>query len=81
MFVFQLIAFQTHSIRGKSNKNVVVDSITDIKDFKKLLRTKTNVLICFYNNYKQSQNVIKVFKDVADVIKGEGTMALVDCTG
>ncbi|KAJ8949948.1 hypothetical protein NQ314_008087, partial [Rhamnusium bicolor] len=62
------------------NRKLVIDNIVDIKDFKKLLRTKTNVLVCFYNSYKQSQNVIKVFKEVADNIKGEGTMVLVDCS-
>lgn len=67
---------------GKNNsKKLVVDNIADIKDFKKVLRTKTNVLVCFYSNYKKSQDVIKVLKEVADNIKGEGTMVLVDCGG
>ncbi|XP_056642499.1 protein disulfide-isomerase A5 [Diorhabda sublineata] len=78
IFIFVIAIAQCSS---KSNKKLVIENIADIKDFKKLLRTKTNILICFYNNYKQSQNVIKVFKEVADNIKGEGTMVLIDCKG
>ncbi|XP_072385588.1 protein disulfide-isomerase A5-like [Diabrotica undecimpunctata] len=82
-FVICIIIISCHIARcsSRNNKKLIIENIADIKDFKKLLRTKTNVLICFYNNYKQSQNVIKVFKDVTENIKGEGTMALIDCSG
>ncbi|XP_060525765.1 protein disulfide-isomerase A5 [Cylas formicarius] len=63
------------------NKKPIIENPVDIKDLKKLLRTKTNVLICFYNSFKQSQNIIKLVQEVADSIKGEGTIALVDCSG
>ncbi|XP_018565314.1 protein disulfide-isomerase A5 [Anoplophora glabripennis] len=78
---FIYLTFQISQCATKTNKKLVLDNIADIKDFKKLLRTKTNVLVCFFNSPKQAQNVIKVFRDVADNIKGEGTMALVDCSG
>ncbi|KAJ8917992.1 hypothetical protein NQ315_011445 [Exocentrus adspersus] len=78
---FLFITFQTVQCASKTNKKLVLDNITDIKDFKKLLRTKTNILVCFYNSQKQAQNVIKVFRDVAENVKGEGTLALVDCSG
>lgn len=64
-----------------STKNVVIDDIDDIKEFKKILRTKTNVLICFTNNLKQSTSIIKVFKETASIVKGLGTMVLIDCSG
>ncbi|CAH0559634.1 unnamed protein product [Brassicogethes aeneus] len=75
------ITFQTPTCKAKTNKNNVIENVVDIKEFKKLIRTKTNVLVCFYNSYKQSQNVIKVFKEVAGNIKGIGTMVLIDCSG
>lgn len=53
----------------------------EIKDFKKLLRTKTNVLVCFYNSLKQTQNILKVLKEAANIIKGQGTMVTIHCGG
>lgn len=52
----------------------------DIKEFKKLLRTKTNVLVCFTSSTKQSTDVLKAFKEAAQIVKGQGTMVLVDCS-
>lgn len=67
---------------AKTNtKNVIVDNITDLRDFKKLLRTKTNVLVCFTSSLKQSAPAIKAFKEAAQIVKGQGTMVLIDCTG
>lgn len=64
-----------------NNKNVVIDNIIDARDFKKLLRTKTNVLVCFTNSLKLSNVAIKNFKEAAEIVKGQGTMVLVDCSG
>jgi hypothetical protein len=49
-----------------------------MKDLKKLFRTKTNVLVMFVANTKQKE--IKVFREAADLIKGLGTMCLLDCS-
>ncbi|KAG5877126.1 hypothetical protein JTB14_031279 [Gonioctena quinquepunctata] len=84
IFLYICVLYFTFPVTftAKTNqKKLIVDNLVDIKDFKKILRTKTNVLVCFYNSYKQSQNVIKTFKDVGDNIKGEGTMVLIDCSG
>lgn len=43
------------------------------------MRTKTNVLVLYTSNAKQSAEQIKVFKDTADAVKGTGTMVLMDC--
>ncbi|XP_075149520.1 protein disulfide-isomerase A5 [Haematobia irritans] len=65
---------------GKIKGNAVVDDIVDYKDFKKLLRTKTNVLVLYSSNIKQSSEQIRIFKETADVVKGTGTMILMDCS-
>lgn len=78
--VLQYVSFHISRSIAKTNQKLVLDNVGDIKDFKKLLRTKTNVLVCFYNSQKDAQNVIKLFKEVADSIKGEGTLAVVDCS-
>lgn len=78
----QILIFEvTYHSAKVNNRNNVIDNIVDIKDFKKLLRTKNNVMVCYTSSLKQSGYVIKVFKDAAAVIKGQGTMVLVDCTG
>lgn len=78
LLLFILTFFNNNNAKIK-NKSVV-DNIVDIKDFKKLLRTKTNVLVCFVNNFKEPSNLIAVFKEVAEEIKGQGTMVLIDCS-
>lgn len=66
---------------AKSNiKNVVVDDITDYKELRKLFRTKTNVLVLFLPSIKGYQDTIRTFREAADVVKGLGTMVLLDCS-
>ncbi|XP_055904063.1 protein disulfide-isomerase A5 [Eupeodes corollae] len=64
----------------KTHKDVVVDNISDFKDLKKLLRTKTNVLIMFSSGSRESQASVKVFRETAEAVKGVGTMVLIDCS-
>lgn len=61
-------------------KRVLVDNISDIKDLKKILRTKNNVLILFTSNPKESQNTIKALDDAAETVKGEATVIFIDCS-
>ncbi|CAB3225917.1 unnamed protein product [Arctia plantaginis] len=78
MFVLCLIVIQP-SVQAKKQKTSVLTDINDIKEFKKLLRTKTNVLILFVNNPKSSAVVVDVFKSTADAMKGQATLAIIDC--
>lgn len=76
-----LCNFPYYFANRTNSQKLIVEDISDTKEFKKLLRTKTNVLICFINSSsKQTQPVIKVFREVAQVIKGQGTMVLIDCS-
>ncbi|VEN40613.1 unnamed protein product [Callosobruchus maculatus] len=82
IFISMSYILQINYCTAKQNTNkLVIDDLVDIKDFKKILRTKTNILVCFYNNYKEAQTIIKSVKDVAKNIKGEGTLVLIDCSG
>ncbi|XP_073954796.1 protein disulfide-isomerase A5 isoform X2 [Choristoneura fumiferana] len=67
------------SVQAKRQKTSVLTGIEDAKEFKKLLRTKTNVMLLFVNVPKQSQSVTDVFKETADVMKGQATLVIVDC--
>ena len=51
-----------------------------MKDFKKLLRTRINVLVLFVKDKASTSNTIKIFQEAAGHVKGEGTMVLMDCS-
>ncbi|GAB6019292.1 hypothetical protein CHUAL_000887 [Chamberlinius hualienensis] len=80
LFVLGLALLQAYDADGKKADNRLNEVISDIKDFKRILRTKTNVLVLFANNANNAANVLNVFANVADVIKGEGTSVFVDCS-
>lgn len=78
---FQILCYIPDFFAKQKSQKTVIDDIVDVKDFKKLLRTKNNVLVCFITSQKQSSDIIKVFQETADTVKGSGTMVLVDCAG
>uniref|UniRef100_A0A9R1SP80 Protein disulfide-isomerase A5 n=2 Tax=Cyprinus carpio TaxID=7962 RepID=A0A9R1SP80_CYPCA len=53
----------------------LIEKVSDHKDFKKLLRTRTNVLVL----YTKSGAHLKLLSDVAQAVKGQGTIAWVNC--
>ena len=54
-------------------------TVSDYKDWKKLLKTRTNVLALFANGEKSAQNFLPVYEKVAYEIRGQGTLVFVDC--
>ncbi|XP_065357827.1 protein disulfide-isomerase A5 [Calliphora vicina] len=78
VFMVAVLKPASGKINGKTN--VIIDDVSEYKDFKKLLRTKTNVLVLYTSNTKQSSEQIRIFKETAEAIKGSGTMVLMDCT-
>ena len=77
VFFVILYSFSVLEAAKKAPKAFVQD-ISDHKEFKKLMKTKTNVLVYFFNK-PTSSNVINVLREVADKIKGTGTIVSVDC--
>ncbi|XP_041987353.1 protein disulfide-isomerase A5 [Aricia agestis] len=69
------------SVQVKKQKTSVISDIDDVKEFKKLLRTKTNVLVLFVNNLKSSQSTADVFREAADNVRGHATLVIIDCNG
>jgi hypothetical protein len=76
LFATVCVAKQQH-IKSSTS----VEDITDVKEFKKLLRTKNNVLVLFVSTTKRAYNIIKMFREAAEVVKGQGTMVFIDCYG
>ena len=55
--------------------------MADVKDFKKLLKTRTSVLVCFTRSTKDSAALLKLLAGVAETIRGTGAIVAVDCGG
>ena len=74
-FCLSLLPFTS----GASNFKQVV-TISDQKEWKKLLKTRTNVLTLFTSGEKHVASFLPTFDAVADRIRGKGTLVYVDCT-
>uniref|UniRef100_A0A8C7MU06 Protein disulfide isomerase family A, member 5 n=1 Tax=Oncorhynchus kisutch TaxID=8019 RepID=A0A8C7MU06_ONCKI len=57
----------------------LIEKVSEHKDFKKLLRTRTNVLVLYTKSATSGDSKLKLLSDVAQVIKGQGTIAWVNC--
>jgi len=75
---FVFLYLLCHLEAAKKNSKIVLE-ISDHKEFKKLLKTKTNVLIYFFDK-PTSGKLINVLREVGDKVKGTGTIVSVDCS-
>lgn len=80
VFLPLLLILVQISVQAKKQRSTVISDVNDLKEFKKLLRTKTNVMVLFVNVPKSSQLVADVFKDTADAMKGQATLVMIDCS-
>lgn len=54
-------------------------TVADLKEWKKLLKTHTNVLALFTSGDKPVASFLPTFNKVADSVRGKGTLVSVDC--
>lgn len=78
--LFLVLLFAQVSLQARKQKTMVVNDIVVMKDYKKLLKSKTNVLILFVNQPKAAQTVSDVVREVAEAMKGQATLAIIDCS-
>ncbi|XP_076456070.1 protein disulfide-isomerase A5-like [Babylonia areolata] len=64
---------------AKQNKKDLIIRVDDFKDFKKLLRTRTNLLVIFTQSEKAASKSLALFNEVAEEMRGKATMAYVNC--
>lgn len=55
---------------GTKSKQHTIENLQNEKEFKKLLKTKNNVLVLFTSSNKENGEVLKVFRDSSEQIKG-----------
>uniref|UniRef100_A0A8C7M0E1 Protein disulfide isomerase family A, member 5 n=1 Tax=Oncorhynchus mykiss TaxID=8022 RepID=A0A8C7M0E1_ONCMY len=53
----------------------LIEKVSDHKDLKKLLRTRSNVLVLYTKSATSGDSKFKLLSDVAQVVKGQGTIA------
>ncbi|XP_019378124.1 PREDICTED: protein disulfide-isomerase A5 isoform X2 [Gavialis gangeticus] len=57
----------------------LIEKISDHKDFKKLLRTRNNILVLYSKSTAAAESPLRLLSDVAQVVKGRGTISWIDC--
>ena len=62
----------------KAAKSLVIP-VSDHKEFKKLLRTKTNVMVLFVADVKKSADVSAVVGEASSEVRGLATCVTIDC--
>ena len=55
-------------------------TVSDIKEWKKLLKTRSNVLALFSQGQEQVRDLLFTFEKVATEVRGKGTLIFVDCS-
>ena len=74
-----LVTFTALTRCAKNTPKSHVESVNDHKEFKKVLRTKNNVLALFLNNQKKSGELARTLDEVSLEVKGLATIISVDC--
>ncbi|XP_078376471.1 putative protein disulfide-isomerase A4 isoform X1 [Oculina patagonica] len=74
------LAFLVGSLQAKKkvDRSSIID-VNDIKPFKKLQRTHTNLLVLFAQSERDASKRFEVLAQVAEEIKGKGTIAYINC--
>ncbi|XP_032880758.1 protein disulfide-isomerase A5 isoform X2 [Amblyraja radiata] len=75
---FLLLALLPLCLRA-AKVSPLIEKIDDQKELKKLTRTRNNVLILFSKSGAAAERPLKLLSDVAEAVKGQGTIAWVDC--
>ena len=82
LFVLLLILLLDCSVGkkvGGVDKTEVV-TVTEHKEWKKLLRTRLNVLALFSSGDRHVESLMPAYNRVATAVRGQGTLLYVDCS-
>lgn len=82
LFSFLLLWCIIAAVRCQlGNKANPVEEYADHKEFKHLLRTRTNVMVLFVNSVSRAAPFLKIYREAAKEVRGIGTMIMIDCAG
>ncbi|XP_063704106.1 protein disulfide-isomerase A5 [Culicoides brevitarsis] len=66
--------------QNRASKSHTIENLQNEKEFKKLLKTKNNILSLFMMSTKENQNILKIFRESSELVKGLGTLVVIDCS-
>ncbi|XP_048340459.1 protein disulfide-isomerase A5 [Sphaerodactylus townsendi] len=78
LLFFLLSTFPPFLLTAKMSP--LIEKISDQKDFKKLLRTRNNVLVLYSKSSAAAESSLSLLSDVAQAVKGRGTISWIDCS-
>ena len=55
-------------------------AVSDLKEWKKVIKTRNNVLALFADGKKPVSDYLALFENVAGEVRGKGTLVFVDCS-
>uniref|UniRef100_A0A8C4Q781 Protein disulfide isomerase family A, member 5 n=1 Tax=Eptatretus burgeri TaxID=7764 RepID=A0A8C4Q781_EPTBU len=76
--VFLLVACVCPRTSGKG-KRLQIERLGDLKDLKKLVRTRNNVLVWYKGRGSGNDKKLQLLEEVAEDVRGMGTVVWVDC--
>ncbi|MFT7815063.1 protein disulfide-isomerase A5-like isoform X2 [Arapaima gigas] len=79
MCIFLIFQVCSAVVLQAAKLSPLIERISDHKDFRKLLRTRTNVLVIYTKSDKCGEAQLKLLSEVAMAVKGQGTIAWVNC--
>nr|XP_046219183.1 protein disulfide-isomerase A5-like [Oncorhynchus gorbuscha] len=79
MYIFVLLVCLASVLQAAVKVSPLIEKVSDHKDLKKLLRTRSNVLVLYTKSATSGDSKFKLLSDVAQVVKGQGTIAWVNC--
>ncbi|XP_072436022.1 protein disulfide-isomerase A5 [Chiloscyllium punctatum] len=75
---FLLLAVLSTSLMA-AKVSPLIEKVDDQKELKKLMRTRNNILVLYSKSAVTAERPLKLLSDVAEAVKGQGTIAWVDC--
>ena len=64
---------------AKTSSRTSLDSVKNVKDFKKVLRTRNNILLLFTNDENETADLVNTLVEVLKGVRGEATILTVSC--
>lgn len=80
LVIINVIFLASATLALQKQKFHTIENIQNEKEFKKILKSRNNVLVLFTSNLKENSNVLKVFRESSETVKGVGTMIVIDCS-
>ena len=63
----------------ETRKQSLLEPVSDHKEWKKILRTRTNVLAVFASSEKELKGKLSLFEEVADEMRGRAVLVTFNC--